>query len=301
MAINETVQDLENYPSKTKTITLDIKKIIPIDNEGDEVYVGVASTTATKIGGGTIDPINIREFKVGYCKSSGFVEAPFTIASGNNQLKVSIDGSPERPIILSSGVGLTGDDIARDLQAQISALAAVSGIEDRNPAFLNCTVSFKNNRLVVIAGSLSNTYTGIGKTSVNVLPGDAGSADATLGFDKKIVSEELASKQATETLLSSSYSTGTDLTVESIAGFSDGYACTITDGVNREYFVVSGSASNTLTMVGSGLVNTYDAGSIIQRIFERDPSADLASPLDTIDDFYRFALKSIANQINFAV
>ena len=302
MALTETVRDIENYPSKSKTVTLDVLSIIPIDTQGDEKFVANASSTATKIGGGTIDPIFIREFKVGYAKSSGFVLPPFDINSSNNKLSISIDGSSAHEITLSSGTGLTGEDIASDLQTKLSSLAAVSGAEDRNLAFLNCSVEFVNNKLIVLAGSVSNTYTGVGKSSVSVAGTVSGSADVTLGFDKPVSSEDLSSKLPHETILTSGYAiSGVSLSVESISGLSAGMAFSIYDGTNREYFIASGIGANSIGVQSTALTHVYSTGSIVQRIFERDPGAKLASPYEDIDSLYRFALRSIANQINFAV
>lgn len=302
MAINETVRDIENNPSRTKTVTLDLQKIVPLDNQGDEAYVLNSTSTATKIGGGTALPIFVREFKAGYCQSSGFKNPPFNITGTNNAMKVSIDGSVERTIILANGTGLTGENVANDIQSKINALAGTGQVEQYNLAFLNATVEFINNRFRIVSGSISNTYTGVGRTSVDVAAGDSNDASVTLGFDKKVVSEDIASKQATETILSSGYTaSGTSLTVESTTGLTNGEAFSIYDGVNREYFVASGISSNTIGIVGSGLGNNYASGSVVQKIFERDPIADLASPYENIDSVVRFSLRSIANQLDFSV
>lgn len=303
MAITETVRDPENFPTKSKTISLDLQKIVPLDTEGDEIYIinSTPGTGITKLGGGTINPLFIREFKAGYSRSSGIPSAPFNISASNLNLQVSIDGSTLRTVVLATGTGLSGEDIAADLQAKINALAAVGQPEAGNLAFLNATVEFRNNKFLVVSGSMSNTYTGTGKSSVTISAGLTNSADETLGFDKPISSESLASKRAVETVLTSTYSSGTTLNVASTQDLSAGQAFTITDGTNREYFVASGTTSNTLTISGAGLANGYAADSIVQKIFERDPDGDLASPYTTVDAITRFALRSLANQIDFSV
>jgi hypothetical protein len=303
MAINEVVRDIENNPSRTKTVTLDLQKIVPLDNQGDEAYVLNSTSTATKIGGGTASPIFVREYKVGYCQSSGFKNSPFNISGTNNSLKVSIDGSTARTVTLASGNGLSGDDLARDLQAKINALAGTGQLEANNLAFLNATVEFINNRFRILSGSISNTYTGVGKSSVDVVAGDSNNATLTLGFDKKTYSESMAGKQATETILSAGYTSGgPTLTVESTTGLAAGYAFSIFDGTNREYFVASGVGSNSIDIVGSGgLTFSYSGGAVVQRIFERDPIADVASPLDNVDSIVRFSLRAIANQLDFSI
>ena len=308
MAINETVRDIENYPSKSKTVTLDLQKVIPVDNDGDEIYI-LSSTPGSgvaKIGGGTFNPIFIREFKSGYCKSSSFKNAPFTVVSGNANLRISIDGSQYHTVVLESGVGLSGEDIATDLQTKITALGGDGGAEEFNVAFLNATVSFENNRFKILSGTVSNTFTGVGKSSVRVLPGLTNDATTLLGFDIPTISEDISAKIASEIVLTSGYTafSGTTLSVTSTQDLSIGMAFTITDGTNREYFVASGIGANSIDFVcavTSGLNNSYAVGSVVQKIFERDADADLAAPYNDIDAIARFMLRGIGNQIDFSV
>lgn len=303
MAITETVKDIELNPSTSLTATLDMNKVVLVDSEGDEKYVLTCVTAATATGGAAISDIYIRDFKMGYSKSSGFKNPPFTITPTNNTLQVSIDGSTPRSISLTTGTGLNGDDVAADLQAKIAALAAASGLEEGNLSFLNCTVVFQDGRLVILSGSLSNTYTGVGKSSVAVTPGATNDASVTLGFNIPTESDTISSKKAAESTLASSFTaSGTTLLLNSVEDMNAQEAYTITDGTNREYFIVdtvtSGGAQ--LTVASGAITNSYASGSIVQRLFERDSSADLASPLEDIDSIYRFGLKSLANQMDFS-
>lgn len=302
MAINETVRDLENFPNVSKTVTLDQSKVVPVDNEGDEIYVLSATpgTGVTKLGGGTINPIFVREFKAGYARSSGLKDAPFTITGTNNTLRISIDGGIVRTITLTNGTSLSGDNVAADLQAQINALGGVGGLEALNLAYLNATVKFINGKFLIVAGSISNTYTGVGRSSVQVLAGLTNDAATTIGFDIYTSSEAISALQAVETSVSSTYTSGGSLSVNSIVGLSAGDAFMITNGVDKEYFVASGISAGTIGISGSGLAHTYSGGSLVQKIFEKDANADLASPYTTVDEITRFALRSVANQINFA-
>jgi len=304
MAISEQVRDLDVNPNVTKTVTLDLQSIIPVDNEGDEVYVTSAVTTAvSKItGSANITPIFLREFKAGYSKSSGFQTPPFDIDSSNgNTLRISIDGSSYYSITLTSGSGLSGEDIADDLQTKISALGGSGGAAEGDLGFLNALVEYSENRFKITSGTVSNTYTGVGKSSVLVISGTSDDASSSLGFDIPTESESLSAKQATETQLATSYTSGVVLNVVDVDDYQAGEAFTITDGENREYFVASGidTGNTEITIAESGLNNTYAAGSIVQRIFERDTTADLASPYEDIDALVRFQLRSIANQIDF--
>jgi hypothetical protein len=302
MAISETVKDIELNPSVSKTATLDMDKVVLVDSEGDEKYVLTCTTTATATGGATIADIYIRDFKMGYSKSSGFKNAPFTISSTNNTLQISIDGSDAQSITLDEGTGLNGDDVAADLQSKIAALAAAAAVEEGNLSFLNCTVVFEDGRFVIMSGSVSNTYTGTGKSSVVVTAGATNDASITLGFNIPTESETLSSKRAAESTLSSSFTaSGITLTLNSVEDMNSAEAYTITDGTNREYFMVETvtSGSNTLTVTSGAVTNSYASGSIVQRLFERDSSAPLASPLEDIDAIYRFGLKSLNNQMDF--
>ncbi|RKZ96615.1 MAG: hypothetical protein DRQ40_00455 [Gammaproteobacteria bacterium] len=303
MAITETVKDIELNPSISKTATLDMDKVVLVDSEGDEKYVLTCTTTATAAGAEAISDIYIRDFKIGYSKSSGFKNPPYTITSSTNQILVSIDGSTFRPIILEVGSGLTGNNIAEDLQEKISAHAAAAALEEGNLSFLNCTVIFENGRITILSGSLSNTYTGLGRSSVNVVAGLLNDASVTLGFDIPTESESLSSERAVESTLASSFTaSGTTLLLTSVEDMNADEAYTITDGANREYFIVdtvtSGGAQ--LTVAANSIINDYASGSIVQRIFEKDASSDLASPIEDIDAIYRFGLKSLANQMDFS-
>lgn len=303
MAITETVRNLAVNPSVTRTVTLDLQSIIPEDTEGDEIYVTSSVTTATSvIDASSINPIYLREFKTGYCKSSGFKNPPFNVTPTSSDLRISIDGSSFYTITLASGTGLSGEDVADDMQTKISALGGVGGVAEGDLAFLNALVEFSENRFKITSGTVSNTYTGVGKSSVSVIPGVSNDISAELGFNIVVESEALSSKKAKETILTTTYSGGIEINVESVDDYAAWDAFTITDGTNREYFVASGvDAGDTKLLVISGtIMNTYSGGAIVQKIFERDPTSDLASPYDNIDALIRFQLRSMANQMDFS-
>lgn len=305
MAITEIVRDLENYPIKIKYVTLDLQKVVPIDNEGDEVYVlsvsGGTGSFTSKIDGTTILPIFVRDYKCGYFKSSGFKNGPFVVASGTDTFSISIDGSTYHDITLAHGTGLTGNDIAADMESKITALAASGAAEAGNLEFLNATVDFIENRFWFVAGSLSNTYTGIGKSSVLVSSGSSNNCTSLLGLDLGVSSEALSAKVPVETQVSISYSGGGTLNVLATTDLAAYNAFSIYDGVNRDYFVASGIDVGVIGILGSGLNHNYATGAVVQKIFERDPSGSLASPYENVDGLTRFLVRSIANQINFAI
>ena len=298
MAINETVKDLVVDPAKSRTVTLDLKKLILTDTEGDEVYLlNSSGANLPRKGGGVVAPIYLRDLKAGYARSSGFKNPPFNITSSNNSLKVSIDGSAYQELELDEGTGLSGEDVADILQTKLNSVSGTNV----DLAFLNSTVEFNNNRFLIVAGSISNTYTGLGKSSVKVQPGDTNDVSADLGFDYYHNTEDLSSMVAAETQVSVEYTgSGTTLDVVSTLGMSGGQAFMITDGVNKEYFIADSVGVNEITLQ-SELDNAYDVGSAVQRIFERDPDGELASPYKDVDSLVRFTLRAIANQIDFTV
>lgn len=302
MAINETTQDAINNPGNTKTVTLDITKQVFADSEGDEQYALALSTTATnKITAGSIASTYIRDFKVGYCKSKK-VAGPFNINSSQNTLRISIDGSALRSVTLTSGIGLTPNDIVNDLQSKISALAGTGGLEQGNLGFLNADVEFMEGRFRILSGSVSDSLTGIAKSSVAVSSGLSGDVTSYLGFNIPIQSENLASKTSAETTTVSGFTaSGSSVAVESVIGYNSGEAFTITDGQVREYFIATAitSGNSTITVASGTLLQNYAAGSVVQRIFEKDPDSSIAGALHTVDDIMRFSLKNTVNQIDY--
>jgi hypothetical protein len=304
MALSIKVRDLEVAPGTEKTVTLDLKQLVPNENEGDEKFVTSAETTAvSKIDGATITPIYLREFKAGYSKSSGAVIPPFDIDSSNNIMNVGIDESAATPIILASGTGLSGDDVARDLEAKISALAATGGVKEGHLGYLNVLVEFANNKFKIISGTVSNSYTGSGRSSVTITSGALNDAAGDLGFDIPTESLTISVKRAFETVLASGYTAaGASMVVGNVHDYAAGEAFTISDGSNREYFVASAVSGTTNTVYISnsgGLSNSYAAGAIVQKIFERDAESELASPYEDIDALVRFQLRSVTNEIDF--
>jgi hypothetical protein len=106
MAINTAVYDLDGYSENSKTVTLDLLKIVPVGAQGDEKFVLTCKTSAYSnfTDKTTIDDIFIQEFLCGWCKSSGFKGAVFTIDSGNKGLKVRIDNASKfYDIMLTEG------------------------------------------------------------------------------------------------------------------------------------------------------------------------------------------------------
>lgn len=304
MALTETVVNL-NYPGTEKTLTVELDKGITTTSEGDEVFLLKTSpgTGTTAAGGATISTVLVEHMRVGYVRSSGLAVPPFDITSSNKNLQVSFDGSAYYEITLSEGTGLTGEDVSDDLQTQINLLAAAGGAAEGNLAILNATVTWTKGKFLIMSGSSSNTFTGTSKSSVSVISGTSADARETLGFDIVHSSEVLAGKVVTETYITASATLGSandSMLVESVANLSAGDAFSVTDGSDRDYFIATTISGNYLLTHSGSLSKEYAPGSLVQKVFERDPNGSLASPLQTVDDVIRHNIRVIAGQIDFS-
>ncbi|MCK5016491.1 MAG: hypothetical protein KAS32_05395, partial [Candidatus Peribacteraceae bacterium] len=115
MATTVSVYDLINYPSNSKSIIVDHKQVVPHGAAGDEKWVLSATTTATASGSASIQPVFIRTFTIGWCKSNGFNQGPYTIDGSQDAMKVSINGSSYRAIVLATQItSVSGDVVAAD-------------------------------------------------------------------------------------------------------------------------------------------------------------------------------------------
>lgn len=312
MAVNVTVRDIVNFPGGTpKTVTVDIAQIVPVGGspEGDEIWITSAVTTATASGGGSIQSIFKNEMRRGFIRSSGLVTGLLTIPS-NARMKVAIDeaiGSGV-DIELTQGNNLLPEDVAQDMETQIRNEAVIGGGGGKigNLSYLNAQVRFVNGKFSIESGTVSDRFTGTGRSSVAIAAPDLGTdIRATLGFDITTSSETLANRQIVETDLTSAYSSGDLLTVRSTAGLSAGDAFTITDGTNTSLALVSGTESasvlrfTSVSGAGFGLDNAYGTGALFKKLHEVD-DPNPVSAIQTIDALYRFQIDSIVNQIDFS-
>ncbi len=318
MAVNVTVRDIVNFPGGTaKTVTVDIIQIVPVagNPEGDEIWVSSSTTTATASGGGSIENIFKNEMKRGFLKSSGLVSGLVNIPSSAG-FKVAIDEdsvSAGVDIVLDSADNRLLGDIAQDIENKIQAEAVIGGggAKIGNLSYLNCQVRFVNSKFQIESGTLSDTYTGDGKSSVEIDAPDSGvDIRATLGLDITISSALLAARQIVESDLIVAYSSGDILEVTSTAGLSAGAVIKILDDTNSQNVVLSGvgiagglpgSQMRFVTASGvtTGLETSYAIGSVVRLLHEVDV-ADPVSATDTVDELYRFQIDSLVNQIDFS-
>jgi len=280
MAITVNLYDLENYPDNPKRGTVDVVQMVPTGYRGDEQYVLKFATTAySDVENKTsIADIYIQEMACGWAKSSGFtgMAGKFTITSSTNKLRVNIDGATSGSyagfyeIILEEGV---------------------------------------NGRFMIQSGSVSNSYVGANKSSVKVfIQPFAESATETLGFDKGVDSEYIATTSIKEVVTTSNYTVGgSTLAVGNGLGVVAGDALSITDGVNTDYFVaVSGTTDISIHVPNqsehnfNAISNDYTAGSKVQLMRSVDPEMEPVSALSTVDMVCRWGVMSLINQIDFS-
>ena len=316
MAISVTVRDIINFPGGTaKTITLDIAQIVPNGGspEGDEIWVTSSTTTATASGGGAIQSIFKNQMKRGFLRgippATALLDIP-TVA----RFKVAIDA------LIGTGVDITltensnqlPTDVAQDIENQIREEAEIGGGGNKigNLSYLNAQVRFVNGVFSIESGTVTDTFTGSGRSSVVISAPDSGfDIREILGLQLTTSSELLAARQLAETGLASPYTSGDIIEVNSTAGFNAGESFQIRDVDNSQLVLISGSgvadgltASQikfvTVSGASLGLANAYSAGAQVRKFHPID-TTDPVSAISTVDQLYRFQIDSTVNQIDF--
>lgn len=324
MALNIDTQDLENYPGVTKRVTIDLDSIVPAGYYGDEQYILSASTTAfsNNVSRTAIQSLYITEFKAGWCKSSGFTgnAGKFTVTPTQKDLKIKIDntvsgtdGSGYYTISLStSATPIAGDTIARDLESKIRALGNSLNTADQGfaLAYKNAKVEFKDGKFWIISGSISSSFSGEYRSSVDVTSAPPNDVAAELGFNLPVSSEILDSITVKEAALGSNYTADTDtLTLSAVIGASAGDCLMITDGTNTDYFTALSGTSGTTIKVATesangymGITEDYDAttGAKVQLLREQDPENSPKSYYNNIDSLVRFGVRTMMSQIDYS-
>jgi len=303
MAVTVSVYDILNYPSNQKTVIVDLKQIVPYGAGGDEKWIVSATTTATASGSASIQPVFIRTFTLGWCKSNGFNQGPYTIDASQNTMKVSLNGSTYRTITLTNqATPVSGSSVATDMQQKINELAATGALEAGNLAFKSAWVEFDNGRFIIQSGSPSDSYTGANKTSASVAAGASNDVSVHLGFFAPVTSELIASTGIEETYLSWPYVTSSgwsyvEVNDETVATAGD--CIGVTDGSHTEYRYVS-SAAGGLININTALGYNYAANSRVQVLRLQDPDGRPDPAFEDIDESVRFAISSLVNQIDFS-
>jgi len=325
MAISMNIQDLENYPGITKKVSIDLSSIIPVGNEGDEVFVLSAYTSSysDNVDKTNISDLYVTDISTGWCKSSGLVgdSSKFYIDSSHYSLKIKIDatvsgidGSGYFTVDLTpsdDNTPISGEDVAIELEDKIRTIADNLGAVDAGfyKSYKNASVEYIGGKFWIISGSLAKSYTGANRTSVSVMPADTNDCSEELGFNLSINSSYISSISVKEVLLSYDYTADTDtLLVNTGTSATEGAAFMITDGDNTDYFTsLSGTIGSAIKVPTSGsngfsgIVNSYSANKTkIQLLREQDVDNKPYQWYGSIDRLVRYGVKVISNQIDYS-
>jgi len=301
MATNIVVRDLEHYPDTGKTVTVDLKSIIPLGYGGDSRWCLSADTSATASGSATIQESFANGTVCGWSKSSAKVTSPFTITGSDNQLKVAIDEALTSGITIAlttSASPQTGDSIAANIEQLLKDSTVTGGAKEGNLSYLNARCVYRNGRFIIASGGLSTSFTGADKSSVRVGAATLYDASALLGFDTPVESEEIASATLTETYVSSIVSSSTTVPVNSVSGIAEGDCIALKDpdgSIYYRYVDTVGAPNLTVNVAVSVAANT-----MVQVLRLQDPEVKPPSYYEDIDGVMRHCIELLARQINFA-
>jgi len=325
MALNIDTQDLVNFPGSTKRITIDLDSVVPIGNEGDEVFVLNAKTSAysdnvERIG---ISDLYITDTCAGWIKSSGFSGSggKFDLDSTHKSLNIKIDAT-------TSGVGngfyevtltpsedqtpLSGEVVAAELKRVIRDLATSLSPADVgfSGSYRNASVEYKNGKFWIVSGSITGSYVGANRSSVLIEAASSNDCTKELGFDMPISSANLASTAVKETIVSTNYTSDTDtLYVNTGTAAAVGMAFMITDVANSvDYFTAlsgtTGAAIKVATESSNGFIgitNDYLAGEAkVQLLKVQDPEGVPTNWYRTVDQLVRYGIKVMSKQIDYS-
>jgi len=313
MATNVTVYDLINYPDNGKTVTIDQKTIVPVMSEGDEEWVMSFVTTAysDNTARTAIQDIYVEDIKMGWSKSSGFVNSPFVVSATAKTLGVKIDASSQYYYIVMNEDTYDGEALAAEIESKIRALATTSGalsVSDDPLAYLNAMVNFKHNKFYITSGNMSSYYTGVYRSSVKVTSSGSDTLYTDLGFNLGMDSESVAGTAVREAYLTQTVASGDQyLWINTTTGMSVGDCIAITNNTNTDYSPILAISGTRLTVpiTGTngfdGVKHDYTANEAkIQVMRMQDPN-QVPVPFHTdVDSVARWGIMSIANQIDYS-
>lgn len=301
MATNITVYDLLRYPDNSKTVTVDLKTVVPYGRSGDEKWVLSAVTSATASGSASIQDAFVDYTNVGWCKSSGIPTGPFTITSSTCNLRVAIDEAASSASTISlfpTDTAVSGDDVAEMIQKKISELSMIDAAKEGNLSYLNSKCYYEDGRFVITSGGMSSSFTGSNRSSVQVLAGLTNDASALLGFDIPLESVTLASQAMKHTYVTAPVVASATIPVNSVSGFSIGDCIALKTAAGDTYYryldnVVAPNFTANATV-------TVPSGTLIQLLRVQDPDGVPASYYNDVDSPLRHVIDLLVNQINFA-
>ena len=328
MALSIDTQSLADYPGNVKRVTVDYSAIVPVGNEGDEVYVQNVSTTAysNNTDRTAISDLYITDFKIGWCKSSGFTGSggKYALSASACKLYVKVDatvsgtntvdgtaGFYEVELAHSSGTPISGESVASDIEIKIRAVANSLETADAaySKAYKNVSVEYKNGKFWIISGSVASVYSGENRTSVKIAKVPADTAYEILGFNLAMTSENMDSITVEESYLNAPCASGTgSITIGSDISVAVGDALMIKDNTNTDYFTaISGTTGVTIgvptlaTNGFDGISNTYVSGAAkIQILKEQDPNGRPTSWFTDIYGIVRHGIKVFTHEIDYS-
>lgn len=311
---NVTVYDLD-FPSNGKTVSIILKNIVPINEEGDEIWTINSSTTgySNNTNRTSISDLYIRDIKAGWAKSSGLKGSSFTIGANSKTLGIKMD-AVVNTYYIELGLGsLSGEDIAADMETKIRSIPDTDYWQSADNGFIlsykNSSVEFSNSKFKIVSGAMSSYYTGSNRTSVLVTISGADTAYADLGFDLGVTSQEMAGLSPKEVALGGNYTTdNASMTISAGTGVVVGDALYITDGSNDDYFTALSGTTDTSVVVATngnnnyvGVANSYTAGEAkVQVLRYGDVDAGPEPYYTNVDSLVRFGIKTMINQLDFS-
>jgi hypothetical protein len=311
MSLNVDTQDLENYPGNVKRVSIDHSAIVPMGEEGDEKYVQGVSTTAysNNTARTAISDLYVTNFKIGWCKSSGFTGSggKYALSSSAYKLYVKVDdtisgtnfvdgvhGFYEIELTHSSGTPISGESIAANMETKIRAIAGDGGTlvtadAGYSMAYKNVSVEYKNSKFWIVSGSVGSVYSGENRTSVKIAKVPADTAYEILGFNLATSSEIMDSTVIEESYLNAPCASGTgSITIGSDIGASVGDALVIKDETNVDYFF-------------DGITHAYTSGEAkVQILREQDPNGRPTAWFTDIDSIVRHGIKTMIHEIDYS-
>jgi len=310
MATNITVKDLDNYPDISKTITVDQRTLVPTGAQGDEKWVLSFVTPAYSDNTNltAIQDIYVQEFSTGWVKSSGLVDlgSGVVVSSGSKSLEISIDGSSWYDVVLTEDT-YGPDSLADHIQSVVRGIPTASGIgwssNDDQLAFKNAMVEYYEGKLKIVSGNVSEFYTGANKSSVHVQADGANNLYKDLGFDLGTNSEDVATREIKESLVTTSCGpSSTAIVITTMTTLTSGDPMAIVDATNTEYFIAQAGTTTTNIVITSGtLTNSYTANEAkVQKLRLQDTDQEPVNYHSTVDSIMRWGIMSVIEQVDFS-
>jgi hypothetical protein len=184
MALNITVYD-EDYPTNTKTVSIDLVSRVPSGGDGDEkfiVYVYTAANVYSNVTNRTaVDPIFIADVKRGWAQSFD-VASPVTTNGGT--LTVAIDEATSGAVTLTLASGTySGQTVADSLGSQLQLTASgVKAGATNELSYRNSSLKYEDGKFVILSGSTKKSFNSSTWDDTSSVKVTGGTVAGNLGF-----------------------------------------------------------------------------------------------------------------------